>query len=347
MDPELGQEVAVEGIHTALRQLWAQDEARTNACLINFAVYSEQPGSLRKNSEIVRVLTREHACRALLIEMDRGATLASIRAWITAHCHLSEGRKSVCCEQISFALTGVSRGRLRNTVFAHLSSDLPLILWWQGELSPIFEERLYSVIDRFVFDSADWENPSESFRLVDQAISSGSRPLVIQDLAWTRSYHFRLAVASLFDDPLALTPCHLNVIPTRSWVPDWRILLRNPREGLQLVNTLEESAWSCVASQFLSDATWCQKMLKTGRPAYPEILRHHIVCGCNFPPSQFQLHIQYFLLPWIPGQYKMMMDGHHLPAGRWFPLEYIKRVLALNDPMAVTMDTPLSAIFDK
>ena len=151
----------------------------------------------------------------------------------------------------------------------------------------------------------------------------------------------------VFDDPLALTPCHLNVIPTRSWVPDWRILLRNPREGLQLVNTLEESAWSCVASQFLSDATWCQKMLKTGRPAYPEILRHHIVCGCNCPPSQFQLHIQYFLLPWIPGQYKMMMDGHHLPAGRWFPLEYIKRVLALNDPMAVTMDTPLSAIFDK
>lgn len=52
-------------------------------------------------------------------------------------------------------------------------------------------------------------------------------------------------------------------------------------------------------------------------------------------------------MPWIPSQYKMMMDGHHLPAGRWFPLEYIKRVLALNDPMAVTMDTPLSAIFDK
>lgn len=151
----------------------------------------------------------------------------------------------------------------------------------------------------------------------------------------------------VFDDPLALTPCHLNVIPTRSWVPDWRILLRNPTEGLQLVNTLEEAAWSCVASQFLSDATWCKKMLKTGRPAYPESLRHHIVCGCNFPPSQFQLHIQYFLLPWIPGQYKMMMDGHHLPAGRWFPLEYIKRVLALNDPMAVTMDTPLSDIFDK
>lgn len=202
MDPELGQEVAVENIHKALRQLWAQDEARTNACLINLCVYSEKQGSLHKNSAIVRELTREHACRALLVEMNREVKDASIRAWITAHCHLSGGKKSVCCEQISFCLTGVSRGRLRNTVFAHLTSDLPLILWWQGELSSIFEERLYSVIDRFVFDSSDWKNPAASFSTIHDAISSG-RVLVVQDLAWTRTYHFRLAVASLFDDPLA------------------------------------------------------------------------------------------------------------------------------------------------
>lgn len=203
IDPELGQEVPVENIHKALRQLWSQDEARTNACLINLALYSEEKGSLQRNSKIVQELTREHACRALLIEMDRSASEASIRSWITAHCHLSGGKKSVCCEQISFSLTGVSRGRLRNTVFAHLSSDLPLILWWQGELSPIFEERLYSVIDRFVFDSSDWKEPAASFAIIDQALKGSSRPLVIQDLAWTRTFHYRLAIASLFDDPLA------------------------------------------------------------------------------------------------------------------------------------------------
>ncbi len=203
MDPELGQEVAVNQIDQALRKLWAQDEARTNACLINFAIYSESSGSLQKNSQIVREITQEHACRAILIEMDRGAKEASIHAWITAHCHLSEGKKSVCCEQISFALTGVSRGRLRNTVFAHLSSDLPLILWWQGELSPIFEERLYSVVDRFVFDSSAWKASSNSFVMIRQAIENSTRSFVVQDLAWTRSYHYRLAVAALFDDPLA------------------------------------------------------------------------------------------------------------------------------------------------
>jgi glucose-6-phosphate dehydrogenase assembly protein OpcA len=203
VDPILGQEVAIGRIDAELRKLWAVDEARTNACLINFAVYSEEKGSLTKNSHIVSELTREHACRALLVEMDRSASEPSLRAWVTAHCHLSQGKKSVCCEQIAFALTGVSRGRLRNTVFAHLTSDLPLILWWQGELSPIFEERLYSVIDRFVFDSSAWANPSASFAIIDQAVHGSTRALVIQDLAWTRTFHYRLALASLFDDPLA------------------------------------------------------------------------------------------------------------------------------------------------
>jgi len=36
-----------------------------------------------------------------------------------------------------------------------------------------------------------------------------------------------------------------------------------------------------------------------------------------------------------------------LTPGRWFPLEYLKRVLALNDPMAVELDTPLADILRK
>ena len=204
MHPELGREVPVGSIDKELRKLWEEDEARTNASLMNLAVYSEAPGALEKNSAVVRELTAEHACRALLIGIDRNATEASIRAWITAHCHLSHGQKSVCCEQIAFALTGKATGRLRNTVFAHLASDLPLIFWWQGELSPIFEDRLYSLVDRFVFDSAEWSDPKESFAKIADAVAGATKELVVQDLAWTRSFQFRVSVAALFDDPLVL-----------------------------------------------------------------------------------------------------------------------------------------------
>lgn len=199
----LGVEVPVGSIDGELRKLWEADEASTNASLMNFALYSEDPDSLTRNSEAAQQLTREHACRALLIAMDRKAPETSIRSWITAHCHLAHGKKSVCCEQLAFLLSGKAVGRLRNTVFAHMASDLPLVFWWQGELSNIFEERLYRMIDRLVVDSASWADPLAGFERLSEAVSDARHRLVLQDLAWTRTYHFRLSIAALFDDLVA------------------------------------------------------------------------------------------------------------------------------------------------
>ena len=62
-------------------------------------------------------------------------------------------------------------------------------------------------------------------------------------------------------------------------------------------------------------------------------MRSHVIAGCNFPPSQFQLHIQYILPPHLPFQYRMYLDGQHYTHKRFFPLEYIKAVLALDEPV--------------
>ncbi len=199
--PELGIEVPISAIDLELRKLWEQDEARTNASLMNLVVYSEKSGSLLENSRIINDLTRDNACRAILVEIDREEA-ASLRAWITAHCHLSHGQKSVCCEQISFRLTGRVPGRFRNTVFAHLNSDLPLIFWWQGELSDVFTERLASVMDRLIVDSSLWREPQISFTRIIEELKVNPA-LVVQDLAWTRCWQFRVGIASLFDDAVA------------------------------------------------------------------------------------------------------------------------------------------------
>ena len=82
-------------------------------------------------------------------------------------------------------------------------STCVLTLWWQGELSSNFNERLYSRVDRFVFDSSDWSEPAECFDRIPQGAEQ-SDDLVIQDLEWTRSYQFRVSIAALFDDPVAL-----------------------------------------------------------------------------------------------------------------------------------------------
>ncbi|MFD2255641.1 glucose-6-phosphate dehydrogenase assembly protein OpcA [Luteolibacter algae] len=200
---ELGTEVKVSDIDKELRTLWEQDEARTNASLMNLVVYTERDGGLLENSRIINNLTRENACRAILVEINRKEA-ASLRAWITAHCHLSHGQKSICCEQIAFRLTGRVTGRFRNTVFSHLNSDLPLIFWWQGELSDVFTERLASVMDRLIVDSSSWSDVAGSFIRINEAVS-GNSGLVVQDLAWTRCWQFRVGIAGLFDDTVAQT----------------------------------------------------------------------------------------------------------------------------------------------
>ena len=200
--PELGIEVPVSAIDKELRKLWEQDDAQSNASLMNLAIYSEKENSLTENSRIINHLTSEHACRAILIEINGRNEQPTLRSWITAHCHLSGGKKSVCCEQIAFRLTGTVTGRFRNTVFSHLNSDLPLIFWWQGELSDVFTERLVAVMDRLIIDSAVWQDPAASFAVIDDA-SQANGDLILQDLAWTRSWQFRVGLAGLFDDPVA------------------------------------------------------------------------------------------------------------------------------------------------
>jgi glucose-6-phosphate dehydrogenase assembly protein OpcA len=200
---ELGKEVPVSQIDHELRALWEQDDARTNASLMNLVVYTERKGGLLENSRIIHDLTRENACRAILVEIARDEA-ASLRAWITAHCQLSHGQKSVCCEQIAFRLTGRVTGRFRNTVFSHLNSDLPLVFWWQGELSEVFTERLASVIDRLIVDSSTWADAKAGFARVSEA-TEGNTAVVVQDLAWTRCWQYRVGIAGLFDDTVAQT----------------------------------------------------------------------------------------------------------------------------------------------
>ena len=195
--PELGVEVPIASIEKELHKLWEQDEAQTNASLMNLAVYSERCGGLLENSKILRELTREHACRALLIEIDRSVTDPSLRAWITAHCHLAEGRKSVCCEQVAFRLTGRVTGRFRNTVFAHLNSDLPLVFHPRHN-SPGFYDSVLSQVYGTATPNIVRTEPNEERMLL--AVSEGAGlTLLLADR--TATLRFSGVVYRRFIDP--------------------------------------------------------------------------------------------------------------------------------------------------
>jgi glucose-6-phosphate dehydrogenase assembly protein OpcA len=199
----LGLPVEVSKIDQELKKLWQESEgAATRASLVNFAVYSEDTGSLNKNTQLMAKLTENHACRAIVIEADCNAKENRAEAWISAHCHVSgAGSKQVCSEQISFLLKGGCTSLLPSIVFSHLDSDLPFYLWWQEEFSEPMDPQLWTWVDRVIYDSQSWEDFRAQMRLLESAEQEANQRIVLCDLNWTRLDNVRFALAQFFDHP--------------------------------------------------------------------------------------------------------------------------------------------------
>jgi len=199
----LGAPVEIGRIAKELKKLWEQGEgAMTRASLMNLAVYSEEPGSLEKNTQLIAKITENHACRAIVIGADCKAKENRAEAWINVHCHVGRtDRKQMCSEQISFLLEGPCAKLLPNIVFSHLDSDLPFYLWWQGELHDPMDAQLWAWVDRFIYDSQPWNDFGQQLRLVETAQQEARQRIVLCDLNWTRLDKVRYALAQFFDHP--------------------------------------------------------------------------------------------------------------------------------------------------
>jgi glucose-6-phosphate dehydrogenase assembly protein OpcA len=201
----LGLPVEIGKIDRELKKLWIDNQGvKTRASLINLAIYSEKPGSLPENTQIISKITENHACRAIVIGADPGAKENRVEAWISAHCHVSgSGSKQVCSEQLSFLLEGPSARLLPNIVFSHLDSDLPFYLWWQEEFHEPMDPQLWAWVDRVIYDSQKWEAFDEQMRRVETAQTEAQQRITLCDLNWTRLYQIRLALAQFFDHPVS------------------------------------------------------------------------------------------------------------------------------------------------
>merc|ERR1719159_1108969 len=63
-----------------------------------------------------------------------------------------------------------------------------------------------------------------------------------------------------------------------------------------------------------------------------EEIRKSIMTSFNFPPSQFQLHIQWIVPPMQPFQHFMAETKNHFHEGRAIPLPWVRKILALDRP---------------
>lgn len=154
----------------------------------------------------------------------------------------------------------------------------------------------------------------------------------------------------VMDDLLALSPLHFNIIPTSRFIPDWRFLLRRPKEGLDLIESMLGRCNTVAREQFLSNKEWSSALLKHSEEFSPE---KDMCCGFNYPPSQNQLHIQYICPNVMPFQHAQYLKGIHFTFGRFFPFRFVAKALEVLASSSSTVpeallqeDTPVEAIIE-
>lgn len=199
-----GLPVEIGRIEKDLGLLWEQSgETKTRASLINLAIYTEKEEDVAGNTDLISQIATEHACRAILIYANRDAGKRDVKAWINAHCHAA-GKHEICSEQITFQIDGDDPAALSNVVFAHLDSDLPLCFWMQAPFREVVDSRFWRWVDRLIFDSLAWEDPSEQLAILRKISDLSGVHSVLCDLNWTRLGNLRLGLAQFFDNSCAL-----------------------------------------------------------------------------------------------------------------------------------------------
>jgi glucose-6-phosphate dehydrogenase assembly protein OpcA len=189
--------------------------------LLNLVVFAADGRAAREAGQVVAGLPSHHPSRTIVAVTMPSAARSRIDAQLAAHCHISPGlQQQVCCEQISLRVAGRVAHHLHSIIVPLLVSDLPVYVWWTGEIprdAHVVEEMIGSA-DRFIADSARFAEADEGLEAL--ADLCRQRPKFgVGDLNWSRLTPWRRLLAQQLDMPelrRRLEPVTaVDVCPTR------------------------------------------------------------------------------------------------------------------------------------
>ena len=165
--------------------------------LFNLVVHAADGRAAREAGQVIAALPSHHASRAIIAVTKPSEARSRIDANLAAHCHLSPGlQQQVCCEEITLRLTGRVAYHPHSIIVPLLVSDLPVYVWWTGELAHnahILEEMMGNA-DRFIADSARFSRSGDGLGRLAQLCRE--RPNCgVGDLNWSRLTPWRQALA--------------------------------------------------------------------------------------------------------------------------------------------------------
>lgn len=201
-----GEDVRVDAstIEKSLAELWrdqkGSEDAITRAALWNVVARTANPRDHSFAGEVLAKASVQVPQRTIIVcaTPDQPAEISS---WISANCHLGGGRKQICSEEISIVASGDHVKRIRPLVHALLIPDMPVAVWWIGDLPNDRDADVLSLLepaDRLIVDSRQFDRVEDFGLLQMLAAETTTAPA---DLSWVRLEEWRAATASLFDPP--------------------------------------------------------------------------------------------------------------------------------------------------
>jgi glucose-6-phosphate dehydrogenase assembly protein OpcA len=181
--------IELAGTERALAELRGGDSlGSVRATTLNLVITCASDADAEATERVLEGIGASRPLRAIVINPTGGAP----KARVSSSCW-SGGGQQVCTERIT--IHG-ARAALPSAVISLLVADLPVFLWWQGQIpdtsDPVLEE-LVEAATRVIVDSD--QAGIEAVRRVEP-LAAG-----LADLAWVRTNPWREAVAALFDSP--------------------------------------------------------------------------------------------------------------------------------------------------
>lgn len=193
--------VEAEAIEKELAALWqavseSQDEtirSITRACQLNLIIYAPHEGVFERAAGALTDLMRRHPARAITLFAEReaeipGGPMEELAAYISA-LPLSPNQQATRerSEQITIAAKGKAVDSLPELVAPLLLKDLPVALWWKGDLpeEDALFERLLATSRHLIYDSAFCRDVGNEFSRA-RALSVTWENGLLGDLNWLR-----------------------------------------------------------------------------------------------------------------------------------------------------------------
>ena len=207
----------IDDIEKELSKIWAQPNlmvdtgserrgrhiaARTS--VMNLVVVARERETGERSAETISRLTGRHPSRTLVVLSADPDGPPWLDARIQAHCVLPRADAPETCTELIFLTAGGETGRhLSALVTPLLVHDLPVTVWWPGEIPFGSEptEELLDATDRLVVDGSGWAGDGLGrLRQLAGAYDRHDR-IAIRDFALVRQSRWREAIATVFDLP--------------------------------------------------------------------------------------------------------------------------------------------------